>query len=157
MTELRRSDASRKEVEAAVNSFFEAGKNGDMTALQRLHGPADRFTKFDDVPPYSRQGSDEAFVHEQAYFATVSDLRYDLADLKIDFVADAAVATFYLVTKGIMINDYSYEGRTVSNRSRVTMILARDDGGWKIFHEHLSLVPEWSSRAEERSSGGDPL
>ncbi len=137
------SDKDKKEVSAVIFGFFEAGKNKDLTALGGFHSSHDSFTKFDENPPYTRQNSEEAFVYEQAAFANISDYSYQIDDLRIDLLGDAAIATFYLAYRGMFINDYSFEGSPVGSRARVTMVLARTKDGWKIAHEHFSRFPEW--------------
>jgi len=139
------SDRERKEVTTVIFGFFEAGKNKDLSSLSGFHSPHDSFTKFDENAPYTRQNSEEAFVHEQAAFANISDYSYQIDDLRIDFLGEAAVATFYLSYKGLFINDYSFEGSPVGSRARVTMVLARTPKGWKIAHEHFSAFPDWKA------------
>jgi ketosteroid isomerase-like protein len=157
MADAWRSDGTKREVASVVHAFFEAGKNKDLASLVKFHSPADLFTKFDDVPPYTRQGSDEAFVFEQASFANISDYSYTVDDLRVDLIGDVAVATFYLGCRGMFVNDYSFEGRTVASRSRVTMLLARFDGSWKIVHEHFSSVPDWHEVPTQGSKEGETL
>ena len=135
----------RKEVEAVIVAFFEAGKNKDLAALADFHSSQESFTKFDENPPYTRQNSEEAFIYEQATFANISDYSYKIDDLRIDLFGDAAVATFYLTYKGIFVNDYSFEGSPVGSRARVTMVLSRTNTGWRISHEHFSRFPDWVS------------
>src|SRR5271169_2203178 len=89
-------DQAKREVTALINSFFEAGKEKELTTLMDFHAPDRLFTKFDENPPYTRQNSEEAFVHEQAAFANISDYEYKVEDLRIDLVGDTAIATFYL-------------------------------------------------------------
>ncbi len=139
------SEKDKKEIAALIFSFFEAGKNKDLSALGGFHSSRDSFTKFDENPPYTRQNSEEAFVYEQAAFANISDYSYQIDDLRIDLLGEAATATFYLTYKGMFVNDYSFEGSPVGSRSRVTMVLARTAQGWKISHEHFSRFPDWKS------------
>jgi ketosteroid isomerase-like protein len=143
--EAHRPDKDRRDVEAVIVAFFEAGKDKDLSNLSGFHAGADRFTKFDENPPYTRQNSDEAFVHEQAAFANISDYSYTIEGLRVDLFGDVAVATFYLTYRGMFVNDYSFEGSPVGSRARVTMVLARTPAGWKIAHEHLSRFPDWVS------------
>ncbi|MDA4121701.1 MAG: nuclear transport factor 2 family protein [Thaumarchaeota archaeon] len=133
--------SERREVEAFIVSFFEAGKEKDLTTLMDFHSPSG-FSKFDDNPPFTRQNSEDAFVHEQAAFANISDYQYELADLKVELIGGVAIATFYLTYKGVFVNDYSFEGSTVGSKSRVTMVLARYRGQWRMVHEHFSSFPE---------------
>jgi ketosteroid isomerase-like protein len=139
------SEDDKKEVSRIIVAFFEAGKNKDLTSIDDFHSSRENFTKFDENPPYTRQNSDEAFVHEQAAFANISDYSYTIGDLRIDLLGDAAIATFYITYKGMFVNDYSFEGSPVGSRARVTMVLTKTARGWRIAHEHLSRFPDWVS------------
>lgn len=138
----RDTEALKREAEVVIYAFFEAGKNKELTAILGFHSPPEVFTKFDESPPYTRQNSEDAFIYEQAAFANISDYQYKVDDLRIDLIGGAAVATFYLSYKGVFVNDYSFEGRTVGSKSRVTMVLAKFDGQWRIAHAHFSQFPE---------------
>ena len=133
----------KKEISSVIHAFFEAGKDKDLSSIEDFHSSPQDFTKFDENPPYTRQNSEEAFVHEQAAFANISDYEYQIDDLRIDLFGDAAVATFYLTYKGIFINDYSFEGSPVGSRVRATMVLTRTSRGWRMAHEHFSRFPDW--------------
>jgi ketosteroid isomerase-like protein len=144
------SNKDRSDIESLIRSFFDAGKNKDLPSLSAFHAASDKFSKFDENPPYTRQNSEEAFVHEQAAFANISDYSYTIDGLRVDLFGDTAVATFYLTYKGMFVNDYSFEGSPVGSRARVTMVLTREKDGWKIAHEHLSRFPDWvSPKAKE--------
>ena len=140
----------RKEVEALIHAFFEAGKNKDLASLADFHAQREVFSKFDENPPYTRQNSQEAFVFEQAAFSNISDYNYQIDDLRIDFTDGTAVATFYLTYSGMFVNDYSFEGSPVSSKARVSMLLSRTDRGWKIVHEHFSRFPDWASPSDKK-------
>lgn len=138
----RGDEQAKAEVAAFIRSFFEVGKSKDLTSLLDFHSPASLFTKFDENPPYTRQNSEEAFIYEQAAFANISDYEYRIDGQKIDLVGEVAIATFYLTFTGVFVNDYSFEGMTVGSKSRVTMVLARFGGSWKIVHAHFSPFPD---------------
>jgi ketosteroid isomerase-like protein len=144
------SDKEKKEVASVIFAFFEAGKNKDLPSLGSFHSAPASFSKFDENPPYTRQSSEEAFVYEQTAFANISDYTYQIDELRIDFIGEVAVCTFYLTYKGMFVNDYSFEGSPVGSRSRVTMVLAKTKDGWKIAHEHLSRFPEWKTPQPSR-------
>ena len=144
--DISQKELARKDVEAIIVAFFEAGKNKDLTALADFHASRDSFTKFDESPPFTRQNSEEAFVYEQAAFANISDYSYKIENLRIDLFGDTAVSTFYLTYKGMFVNDYSFEGSPVGSKARVTMVLTRSGPSWKIAHEHFSRFPDWSAR-----------
>jgi ketosteroid isomerase-like protein len=149
---MRRADdeMARTEVTALIRSFFEVGKNKEIDSLMGFHSPASLFTKFDENPPYARQNSEEAFILEQAAFASISDYEYKIEDLRIDLVGDVAIATFYLTFMGVVVNSYSFEGTTVGSKSRVTMVVAKFGDGWKIAHAHLSPFPDISKSERQR-------
>ena len=149
MLDGRSQEEERKEVASVIFAFFEAGKNKELAELGRFHEAHNLFTKFDENPPYTRQNSQDAFVHEQAAFANISDYQYSVDDLRIDLLGTVAIATFYLTYKGMFVNDYSFEGSPVGSRARVTMVLSRSEDGWRIVHEHLSRFPDWSSPSSE--------
>jgi ketosteroid isomerase-like protein len=150
-----RGDGETKaEVMALVTAFFDVGKSKDLTTLTGFHAPPHLFSKFDENPPFTRQSSDEAFMYEQAGFANISDYDYKIEEPKIDLVGGVAIVTFYLSFTGVFVNDYSFEGQTVGSRSRVTMVLSKFGGRWKIVHAHLSSFP--GHRAREEASAGRP-
>ena len=145
------ADSSRKEITSVIFAFFEAGKNKDLSSIEDFHSSPQAFTKFDENPPYTRLNSEEAFVHEQAAFANISDYDYKIDDLRIDLFGEAAVATFYLTYKGMFINDYSFEGSPVGSRVRATMVMTREERGWRMAHEHFSRFPDWAPVKTKRS------
>ena len=150
--ELRPTDRDKKEIEAVIRAFFEAGKNKDLTALADFHASRDLFTKFDENPPYTRQNSDEAFVHEQAAFTNIADYDYSIDELRVDLLGDVAVASFYLSYSGMFVNEYSFEGSPVRGRARVTLVLTRTKKGWKMVHEHLSRMPDLQTQRPSEDS-----
>ena len=150
--DLRPTDKDSHDVELAIRAFFEAGKNKDLTSLSDFHASRDLFTKFDENPPYTRQNSDEAFVYEQAAFASISDYNYTIDELRVDVLGDVAVASFYLSYSGMFVNDYSFEGSPVRARARVTMVLTRTPRGWKGVHEHFSRVPDLHAQGRPEES-----
>jgi len=139
------SERDKQDVAEVISAFFEAGKNKDLASLAEFHVGPSCFTKFDENPPYTRQNSEQAFVHEQAAFANISDYHYQIDDLRVDLIGEAAVCTFYLTYGGIFVNDYSFEGSPVESRVRATMVLLRDKNRWKIAHEHFSRFPGWTA------------
>jgi ketosteroid isomerase-like protein len=153
----RAADEDKRAIQAVIGAFFDAGKNKDLTSLAEFHSSRANFTKFDENPPFTRQNSDDAFVHEQAAFANISDYEYAIDDLRVDLFGDMAVATFYLTYKGMFVNDYSFEGSPVSSRSRVTMVMERTAAGWRIAHEHFSRFPDWVSNPGERGKKREKL
>ena len=144
--ESRHAERDRRDIEASIRAFFDAGKSKDLAVLADFHGSREEFTKFDENPPYTRQNSEEAFVHEQAAFANISDYDYAIDGLRIDLMGVLAIATFYLAYSGMFVNDNSFEGPPVRARTRATMVMERTASGWKAVHEHLSRMPDMPVR-----------
>ena len=133
---------AESQVKGLIYSIFEAGKNKDFAFLNRVHAGDKGFSKFDDNPPFRRQDSNETAMFEEAALVNISDYAYDIEDLKIDIFDNIAITTFYLSYTGIFVNNYTFEGRNVAARSRVTMVLHKRERGWVIVHEHRSRFPE---------------
>jgi ketosteroid isomerase-like protein len=83
----------------------------------------------------------DACMYEELYFAGVSDYDFKIEDLRIDFFNDMAIATFIVEHMGMLVDDYSFTGRTMNMRARGTMVLQKTDSGWLIVHEHFSKIP----------------
>jgi ketosteroid isomerase-like protein len=135
-----------------ITAYFDIGKTKDITTLPHFFAPSQYFSKFDESPPYTRQNSEEAFMYEQARFANISDYQYRIEELRIDVIGFIAIATFYLEFKGVFVNDYSFEGSTVSGRSRMTMVIGKFADEWKIVHHHASRLSDVVGG--ERLAGG---
>ncbi len=146
--ESRQLDQAKKEVAALIDSYFHVGKSKDIALLSQFLAPPQYFSKFDESAPYTRQSSDEAFMYEQARFANISDYEYKIEDLRIDVVGFMAIATFYLNYTGVFVNDYAFEGSRVEGKSRVTMVIGKFGGSWKIVHEHVSRFTDLDAKPE---------
>ena len=131
-----------EEVRRVVVEAFEAGRLRDFGVLARLHWNDAAFAKFDDSPPFRRQGYREAVMHEEAAFAGIGDYHYELEDLEIHVFGEVALATFYVKYGGVVVDNYSFRGQTFEAESRVSMVLVQRGGGWLILHEHLSRIPD---------------
>ncbi|MEM2914483.1 MAG: nuclear transport factor 2 family protein [Candidatus Bathyarchaeia archaeon] len=112
---------------------IDAIKNRDAKVLESLIDK-ERYTKFDDWPPFSLQGS-EALENEARAFKVLKEYNYETKSWKIDICGDSAIATFIIKYRG-KIRDLNF-----NIRSRVTVFLARHEEKWKIVHEHWSRFP----------------
>lgn len=126
------------QIEETIRAYYEAGRRRDFGKLSRLKA-SQGFSKFDDLPPLGRQGAGEALAYEELAFSSISDLQYEIRDLEIQPLSeDHALATFYLRLRGVVVENYTFEGRGVARESRVTMVLRRESGEWRILHLHAS-------------------
>jgi ketosteroid isomerase-like protein len=70
---------------------------------------------------------------EAAFFSSVSNVAYDVQELKIDVFGEIGVVTYY--PHVAFVRD-GQEERVVG---RQTFVLLKTDGGWKIVHEHGTI------------------
>ncbi len=136
------SGEEEKKIKNVIYGVLEAGKNRNFSLLSKLYAEDGRFSKFDDSPPYSRQTVEEAITQEEIAFASLSDYQYTIRELKIDLIGVVAIATFYLDYGGILVNNYTFEGRKISLTSRVTYVLEKRADGWIVVHKHSSRLPD---------------
>lgn len=134
--------SDREKISEFINNYFRVGNTKDLESIGDFFLNDPRFSKFGDLPPYDRRDHERGLMLEQLYFASLSDYNFRIDELKIDLFEGFAVCTFILTTTGMVVDDYSFRGTTVNNRSRVTMVLSKDTtGNWKIVHQHFSKMP----------------
>ena len=120
-----------------IFEYFQIAKTKE---IERIDSFLDsKFTKFGDSPPYDRREFDRALMLEQLQFASISDYDFKIEGLKIEVWDDTAIATFLLESTGMIVDDYSFRGTTISNKARTTIVLRKNgDGRWMMMHQHLS-------------------
>jgi len=103
----------------------------------------ERYTKFDDWPPFERQGP-EALNREDEAFEVLKEYDYETSGWRIDVFENASVASFIINYRGTI------RDRSFNIKSRVTAFLIKRDGEWKLVHEHWSRFPEEKGQRETR-------
>ena len=122
-----------------IYKYFQLAKTKEIEKIEEFLDP--RFTKFGDSPPYDRRDFERALILEQLHFASLSDYDFEIENLNTEVTGDVAVATFVLEVTGMIIDDYSFRGTSVNNKSRVTIVLQKDKKGrWRMVHQHLSRL-----------------
>jgi ketosteroid isomerase-like protein len=122
------------EVENAVVKRLDGIKTRDEGTVRALID--ERYSKFDDWPPFKRQEAAEALENEFGAFKVLSNYSYQLKDFEANVLGDIAVATFNMHYQGVTRN------RPFEVTSRVTSVLRKQDSEWKVVHEHFSRLPE---------------
>ena len=123
-----------------IFEYFQLAKTKEIEKIDSFLDP--RFTKFGDSPPYDIREYDRALMLEQLQFASISDYDFKIEDLKVEVWKDSAIATFLLESTGMIVDDYSFRGTTINNKSRTTVLLNKNEKGqWKMVHHHLSKFP----------------
>lgn len=126
-----------------IYKYFQIAKDKDIERISDFLIPDGRFSKFGDSLPYERRDFERALMLEQLQFAGISDYDFTIEDFKTEFFSDTAVSTFLLKSTGIVVDDYSFRGATISNTSRATIVLHKDKRGeWLMVHQHLSKVSD---------------
>ena len=131
---------SASDLATIKNLIFEYFQLAKSKEIERIDSFLDtKFSKFGDSPPYDRRDFERALMLEQLQFASISDYDFKIEDFKTEIYGGVAVATFLLQSTGMIVDDYSFRGTTINNKSRATIVLAREPGGqWKMIHQHLS-------------------
>ena len=133
--------SEEEKVKGTIFAAFEAGKNRNFGVLSRIHVDDERFSKFGENPPYEMQDLRDTLVLEEIGFASLSGYDYEIQNLKISLIDRAAIATFMLNYSGLLVDNTTFEGRTIKVRSRATFVLTKSGSDWLIIHEHLSRIP----------------
>ena len=127
------------EIRDLIYRYFQLAKSKDIEKIEEFLDP--HFTKFGDSPPYDRRDFERALMLEQLHFASLSDYDFKIENLEINVTGGIAVATFILEVTGMLIDDYSFRGTSISNKSRATVVLQKDKmDQWKMVHQHLSKL-----------------
>lgn len=122
-----------------IYNYFQLAKTKEIEKIEEFLGPG--FSKFGDSPPYDWRDFERALMLEQLQFASLSDYDFKIENLKIEVIGEAAIATFVLQVTGMIVDDYSFRGTTIDNKSRATIILQKDKNDqWKMIHQHLSKL-----------------
>jgi ketosteroid isomerase-like protein len=91
----------------------------------------EKYTKFDDWPPFVLQES-EALANEAKALKALKEYEYETRSWKTTVLGDSAVATFIIRYRGKMQDlDFGVQ-------SRVSAFLTKINGEWKLVHEHWS-------------------
>lgn len=129
------------EIMAVVSTFFESGKRRDFVTMKGVLADGPDFTCFGDTPPFGMHDAQTTVILEEMRLAAISDYDYDIQDERILVAGDAAVATFGLHQKGMLVDNKTFSGKIMSAQSRATFVLVKK-GEWKIAHIHISRADQ---------------
>lgn len=94
----------------------------------------EKYTKFDDWPPFELQDSN-ALRNEAAALKVLKEYEYETRSWKIEIFDNSAIAMFMINYRG-KIRDLDF-----NVRSRITAFLVKIGNDWKIVHENWSRFP----------------
>jgi ketosteroid isomerase-like protein len=123
-------------VKRAVHGIFESIRSGKLDDLANYHLNCDKFTKWPDDGRATVIGYDATVELETAIFSTMTNFEYELQDLRVDIIGPVAIATF------VIPYEIAFGEESIATAERSTLVFAKDEGKWKIVHEHFSPVGE---------------
>ncbi len=122
---------------------IEGIKNRNSETVQKLVH-VDKYTKFDDWPPFDLQHK-EGLESEFKAIKMLKNYNYETRTWNIEVFGDSAIAAFIIRYRGTM------KDMTFDVQSRVTTFLIKHEGKWKIVHEHWSRFPSELKRQSTKS------
>ena len=126
----------QEQIKNIVYDIFEVAIVKDMDSLDSYHLNSPKFTKFDDGGVSQMQDYAMAKKTEEEFFTATSDFDFTLPEFKVDVFDDVAITTFILDYSVVMGED------TFTGKSRSSLVFVKDQGQWKIAHEHFSPFVE---------------
>ena len=129
---------AKQEVMETFGAIAQSIKDGDLDKLISFHAYGPKFTEFKNGEP--RNGGDANEAHERTVFGSVSEVvKFDAKDLKIAVYGDVANLTFH--------SDFHlvFGEELVVVNDQITLLFVKTDNGWKMVHEHHSLLAKEDS------------
>lgn len=120
------------QVARALEEILDAAQRKDFARLDSLHLDGPKFSKFDDGAYRGRQDAETSRKAERAGLGAIREFSPRVEDLKVDVFGPVAVATF------LFPYEFVTAAGATSVRSRSTIVFVKDEGRWKIAHEHHS-------------------
>ena len=123
--------SAQAEIRRRLDEIVDASEKKDFERLDSYHLYGPKFSKF--APEAAERLDAEAGRKgEHDGLGRAVDLVMKIDKLKIDLFGNVAVSTFML--------NYSFKDgtNTVQRSTRTTMVFVKENGDWKIAHEHLS-------------------
>ena len=123
---------AQNELREVVKSIAEDAMTVNIEGLQAIHLDSDKFTKF-GPRNFDRQNVVSTNESEAAFFGSISNLTYEIKELKIDVFGDIGIVTYYPHVAFVQ------EGEEKQASGRQTLVFLKTDRGWKIVHEHGTI------------------
>lgn len=131
-TELRMRSAEEASLLQLIARWAEAVRDEDMPAIRADHDP--NILMFDVPPPFLSRGLDAYMATWQIFYSSQArPITFDFEDVEITTGDDVAFAT------AIGHCGYIEHGERTDLKFRLTMGFRKQDGQWRIVHEHHSV------------------
>ena len=126
---------AQEAVRSAILELNEIVARGDWEGLRAAHLES---PKFSDVgTSLHRSDFEEMIQAEVAAIQAMNIKQIDWRDLRVDVFGDVAVSTVFPVYSGM-----DEDGGAIDVEAVVTFVHVSTPEGWKIAHEHVTLVEE---------------
>jgi hypothetical protein len=120
---------TQSEIKTLVSEIFSDGAEKNLEALDAYHLNSPKFTRVEDSGLLSYE---EGKILEENFYVNADILNYDVHNHKVDVFGDIAISSFYIDMNAIMESD------TLDLKAKVSLTFAKNNGEWKIVHEHIS-------------------
>jgi ketosteroid isomerase-like protein len=127
------SPGESAQIQARLDQIFDAGKKKDFGRMESYHLYGPGFTKF-PINGTPRQDAEDARKAEHDGLSAVTNLTMQADDLKIDVFGGVGIATF------VIYYGFTTTAGAVAKRERSSLVFVKDQGEWKIAHEHFSPI-----------------
>ena len=131
--------ADKEEIIKIIQTFFEAGRTKNFSALRNIQLDSKEFSSFSDVPPYGLKDYSESIALEELRFSSITDYNYEMKNEKTSIFGNVGITTFVLNQKGMLVDSQTYTGQHITINGRATFVLVKEDT-WKIMHYHLDKI-----------------
>jgi len=131
--------ADNEEIIKIIQTFFEAGRTKDFSALRNIQLDSNEFSSFSDIPPYGLKDYSESIALEELRFSSITDYNYEIKNEKTSIFGNIGITTFMLKQSGILVDSQTYTGQHITIDGRATFVLIKEDA-WKIIHYHLDKI-----------------
>jgi len=120
---------TQSEIKALVSDIFEDGAAKNLEALDAYHLNSPKFTRVEDSGLLTYE---EGKLLEENFYGNADILDHYVHNHKVDVYGDIAISSFHIDMKAIVETD------TLARKAKVSLTFAKNNGEWKIVHEHIS-------------------
>lgn len=122
-----------------IQMLHRLGVERDFEGFRELFSPS--YTLFNHLLPGGLLRGDEAVRVRESFFRDLTFSEIHVENLVVEENGDHAYAAYILIYRGVAVFSKTYSLEELNGRLRVTSILERGGGKWRIVHEHLSPWP----------------
>ncbi|MCP4571697.1 MAG: nuclear transport factor 2 family protein [bacterium] len=120
-------------VKQRVHEVWQACRDNDVEQLAAHHLDSGKFSKWVDGAA-DIIGYTETVAYETEFWSQAKDFVYEIENLRVDVFGATAVAAF------VIPYEAAFGGETLKGKERATFVFVKQEGDWKIVHEHFSPV-----------------